>query len=220
MLEAFKITKTYRQGSGSLEVLKGIDLQVAEGDSLCIVGSSGAGKSTLLHILGTLDRPTSGNVIFREKNVFTLSDLELAKFRNENIGFVFQFHHLLNEFTAYENMIMPGRLAGWSSKEMRKRADELFSFMGLSDRKTHYPTELSGGEQQRVAIARALFLRPSLLLADEPTGNLDSGNSLKIQQLLLDLKAEFQVTLVVVTHDSVFSERFPRVLRMSGGLWV
>ncbi|MCB0407925.1 MAG: ABC transporter ATP-binding protein [Bdellovibrionales bacterium] len=220
MLEALKITKTYRQGSGSLEVLKGIDLQVAEGDSLCIIGSSGAGKSTLLHILGTLDRPTSGDVIFRGKNVFTLSDLELAKFRNENIGFVFQFHHLLNEFTAYENMIMPGRLAGWSSKEMRKRADELFSFMGLSDRKTHYPTELSGGEQQRVAIARALFLRPSLLLADEPTGNLDSGNSLKIQQLLMDLKAEFQVTLVVVTHDSVFSERFPRVLRMSGGVWV
>jgi lipoprotein-releasing system ATP-binding protein len=219
VLEAKQIVKVYPQGATTLEVLKGIDLQLTEGQALSIVGSSGAGKSTLLHILGTLDRPTSGSVFFKGQNVFELSDSQLAKFRNANMGFVFQFHHLLSEFTALDNMIMPGRLAGWSTKQMRERSDELFSFMGLSDRKKHYPSELSGGEQQRIAIARALFLRPALILADEPTGNLDAINSLKIQQLLFDLHQQMRVSLVVVTHDLSFAQKFPRQLRMTGGQW-
>ncbi len=219
MLEAQSIRKVYQQGASPLEVLKGIDLTVQKGEALSIVGSSGAGKSTLLHILGTLDTPTSGHVIYEGKKVFDLNDHELARFRNNNIGFVFQFHHLMNEFSAYDNLILPGRLAGWSGKDLRVRADELFAFMGLSDRKKHFPSELSGGEQQRVAIARAVFLNPSLVLADEPTGNLDSENSLKIQQLLFDLQKEWNVTLVVVTHDLGFAEKFPRQLKMANGLW-
>lgn len=219
MLEAQSIRKVYHQGASSLEVLKGIDLTVQKGEALSIVGSSGAGKSTFLHILGTLDAPTSGDVIYQGKKVFDLNDQELARFRNENIGFVFQFHHLMNEFSAYDNLIMPGRLAGKSGKEIRTRADELFAFMGLSDRKKHFPSELSGGEQQRVAIARAVFLNPSLVLADEPTGNLDGENSLKIQQLLFELQREWGVTLVVVTHDLSFAEKFPRQLKMANGLW-
>lgn len=220
MLEAKQIVKIYPQGSSHLEVLKGIDLVVKEGDALSIVGSSGAGKSTLLHILGTLDRPTSGEVLFKGQNIFEMNDAQLAKFRNAHLGFVFQFHHLLSEFTALDNMVMPGRLAGWSAKQLRERSDELFAFMGLSDRKKHYPSELSGGEQQRIAIARALFLRPSLILADEPTGNLDAANSLKIQQLLLDLHRDMKVSLIVVTHDLLFAQRFPRQMRMAGGQWV
>jgi lipoprotein-releasing system ATP-binding protein len=220
MLEAKQLVKIYPQGSSQLEVLKGIDLVVKEGDALSIVGSSGAGKSTLLHILGTLDRPTSGSVFFEGQNIFEMNDSQLAKFRNTHLGFVFQFHHLLSEFTALDNMVMPGRLAGWSAKQLRERSDELFSFMGLSDRKKHYPSELSGGEQQRIAIARALFLRPSLILADEPTGNLDAVNSLKIQQLLLDLHRDMKVSLIVVTHDLLFAQRFPRQMRMAGGQWV
>ena len=219
MLEAKSVRKVYQQGSSSLEVLKGIDLNVQKGEALSIVGSSGAGKSTLLHILGTLDAPTSGELFFEDKKVFDLNDQELAKFRNENIGFVFQFHHLMNEFSAYDNLIMPGRLSGMGGKELRTRADELFSFMGLSDRKKHFPSELSGGEQQRVAIARAVFLNPTLVLADEPTGNLDGENSLKIQQLLFDLQKEWNVTLVVVTHDLAFAEKFPRQLKMANGQW-
>lgn len=219
MLEAKSLRKVYQQGSSSLEVLKGVDLNVQKGEALSIVGSSGAGKSTLLHILGTLDAPTSGDVIFEGQKVFDLNDQQLAKFRNDNIGFVFQFHHLMAEFSAYDNLIMPGRLAGKSGKELRKRADELFAFMGLSDRKKHFPSELSGGEQQRVAIARAVFLNPTLVLADEPTGNLDSENSLKIQQLLFELQKEWSVTLVVVTHDLSFAEKFPRQLKMANGMW-
>ena len=219
MLEAKSLRKVYQQGSSSLEVLKGVDLNVQKGEALSIVGSSGAGKSTLLHILGTLDAPTSGDLIFEGQKVFDLNDQQLAKFRNDNIGFVFQFHHLMAEFSAYDNLIMPGRLAGKGGKELRKRADELFAFMGLSDRKKHFPSELSGGEQQRVAIARAVFLNPTLVLADEPTGNLDSENSLKIQQLLFELQKEWNVTLVVVTHDLSFAEKFPRQLKMANGIW-
>lgn len=220
MLRAQGITKVYKQGDESLEILKGIDLEVAEKDSISIIGSSGAGKSTLLHILGTLDKPTAGEVHFRDKNLFQLSDSELATFRNENIGFVFQFHHLLGEFKAFDNVMMPGRLANWSYSDCRKRADELFALMGLSHRKNHYPSELSGGEQQRLAIARALFLRPAMVLADEPTGNLDSKNSLKIQQLFFDLMAELDITFIVVTHDTKFASQFRRQLTMADGHWV
>ena len=220
MLRALGLSKVYSQGDHKLEVLKGVDLEVAEGESVCIVGASGAGKSTLLHILGTLDHPSRGTVQFKGKNVFDQSESELAQFRIENLGFVFQFHHLLSEFNALENMTMPGRLAGWSRKEIRKRADELFAFMELSDRKSHFPSEMSGGEQQRIAIARALFLKPSLILADEPTGNLDAVNSSKIQQLLFELREEFNLTIIAVTHDKEFSQKFPRVLQMSAGTWL
>ena len=220
MLRAQAITKVYKQGEESLQILKGIDLEVAENDSISIVGSSGAGKSTLLHILGTLDKPTSGEVFFRDQNLFQMSDAELAEFRNKNIGFVFQFHHLLSEFKAFDNVMIPGRIAKWSYSDCRKRADELFALMGLSHRKGHYPSELSGGEQQRLAIARALFLRPALVLADEPTGNLDSKNSLKIQQLFFDLMLELKVTFIVVTHDTDFARQFRRQLTMADGQWV
>jgi lipoprotein-releasing system ATP-binding protein len=220
MLRARGITKVYKQGEETLQILKGIDLEVAEKDSISIVGSSGAGKSTLLHILGTLDKPTAGDVFFRDQNLFQLSDSELAKFRNENVGFVFQFHHLLGEFKAFDNVMMPGRLANWSYSDCRKRADELFALMGLSHRKNHYPSELSGGEQQRLAIARALFLRPGMVLADEPTGNLDSQNSLKIQQLFFDLMSELDITFIVVTHDTDFARQFRRQLTMADGSWV
>lgn len=219
MLEAKSLRKVYRQGASELEVLKGVDLSVNKGEAMSIVGASGAGKSTLLHILGTLDRPTSGELLYDGQQVFAKNDQEMARFRNENIGFVFQFHHLMNEFSAYDNLIMPGRLAGWSGKKLRDRADELFAFMGLSDRKKHFPSELSGGEQQRVAIARAVFLSPSLVLADEPTGNLDGDNSSKIQQLLFELQREWNVTLIVVTHDLNFAEKFPRQLKMANGMW-
>ena len=220
MLKAENITKTYTQGEESLEILKGIDLTVNEGDAISIVGGSGAGKSTFLHILGTLDKPTAGEVTFKGEKVFSFTDAELAKFRNENIGFVFQFHHLLSEFKAFDNVMMPGRLAKWSYSDCRKRADELFSLMGLSHRKNHFPAELSGGEQQRLAIARALFLRPAIILADEPTGNLDSKNSLKIQQLFFELMDEMDTTFIVVTHDTQFANKFSRCLTMADGLWV
>lgn len=214
------IKKSFRQGSSELEILKGVNLEVRQGEALCILGASGAGKSTLLHILGTLDRPTSGELYFEGEDLFKKADEQLAQFRNQTLGFVFQFHHLLAEFSAYENISMPARLAGWSSKETRKRVDELVAFMGLSHRKSHFPSELSGGEQQRVAIARALMNRPKILMADEPTGNLDMENSRKIQQLFFDLQREMKLTLIVVTHDRDFAGRFPRQLRMADGQWI
>lgn len=219
MLSAKAITKVYYQGDNELRILKGIDIDVRRGEAICIVGASGAGKSTFLHILGTLDRPTSGHVYYEQEDLFSKSDKELAQFRNQNIGFVFQFHHLLSEFNAFDNVTMPGRLAKMSSRECRMRADELFALMGLSPRKTHFPSELSGGEQQRVAIARALFLKPDILMADEPTGNLDTQNSSKIQQMFFELKEEFNLTLIVVTHDRQFADKFPRVLSMADGQW-
>ena len=219
MLKATNIHKVYQQGDETLEILKGIDLDVNMGDAISIVGASGAGKSTLLHILGTLDKPTSGEVVFKDQNLFRMNDAELAAFRNQNVGFVFQFHHLLSEFKAFDNVMMPGRLANWSYDDCRKRADELFALMGLSHRKEHFPSELSGGPQQRLAIARALFLRPAMVLADEPTGNLDAKNSLKIQQLFFDLIDEMDMTFIVVTHDTEFAGRFQRCLTMADGKW-
>lgn len=220
ILESRHVTKSYSMGRGKLDVLKGVDLTIISGEAVCIVGASGAGKSTLLHILGTLDQPTSGEVYFYGEDAFEKSDKDLARFRNENMGFVFQFHHLLNEFNAVENVMMPCRIGGMGKKESRRLAEELLSRFGLSDRKNHFPTELSGGEQQRVAIARALIRRPKVLFADEPTGNLDTENSRKIQKLFFELKEDFGVTLVVVTHDREFSSSFPRVLTIKDGLWV
>jgi lipoprotein-releasing system ATP-binding protein len=216
MIRAVRIEKSY----GPLHILRGLDFEVVNGEAVCILGASGAGKSTFLHILGTLDRPTRGTVYFQGEDLFTKSDHELSRFRSQKLGFVFQFHHLLSEFTALENVMMPGRIAGLNVNDCRRRASELLDYFGLNHRLSHYPSELSGGEQQRVAIARALFHRPQLLLADEPTGNLDSENSMKIQDLFFQLKEEMGLTLVVVTHDTRFASRFPRSVKMADGQWV
>ncbi|MEQ1876310.1 MAG: ABC transporter ATP-binding protein [Bdellovibrionia bacterium] len=217
LLQAKKVTKVYQTGASRLEILKGIDLDITEGESVSITGSSGAGKSTLLHILGTLDRPTAGQMFFKGKDLARVSDDELAKFRNATIGFVFQFHHLMKEFTAIENVMMPGRIAGLSVKEADRSARELLTLVGLGGRLSHYPNELSGGEQQRVAVARALVRKPKILLADEPTGNLDTTNGKLIQELFFQLKKDRGVTLIVVTHDSAFARKFPRTIEIRDG---
>lgn len=220
ILSAKGIEKSYPQGASKLDILKGLDLDVHQGQALCIVGASGAGKSTLLHILGTLDQPTSGDIFFKGEKLLEKSEEELAKFRNQKLGFVFQFHHLLSEFTALENVMLPAQIAGIPIRECRHKADRLLSVLGISQRKKHYPSEMSGGEQQRVAIARALMREPEILLADEPTGNLDTENSRKIQELFFELKERLGLTLIVVTHDSRFAQKFPRVLHMADGRWV
>jgi len=216
MIRASRVEKNY----GALSILKGLDFEVVSGEAVCILGASGAGKSTFLHILGTLDRPTRGTVYFNNEDLFLKNDTELSAFRARKMGFVFQFHHLLSEFTALENVMMPGRIAGQSVTECKARALSLLDYLGLSHRLSHYPSQLSGGEQQRVAIARSLFHKPPLLLADEPTGNLDSENSMKIQELFFRLKDEMGLTLVVVTHDTRFASRFPRSVKMADGQWV
>jgi len=220
ILSAKGIEKSYPQGASKLEILKGLDLDVHQGQALCIVGASGAGKSTLLHILGTLDQPTSGEIFFKGEKLLEKSEEDLAKFRNQKLGFVFQFHHLLSEFTALENVMLPAQIAGIPVRECRHKADRLLSVLGISQRKKHYPSEMSGGEQQRVAIARALMREPEVLLADEPTGNLDTENSRKIQELFFELKERLGLTLIVVTHDTRFASKFPRVLHMADGRWV
>ena len=220
ILAARGVYKAYPMGDGKLEILKGLDLSIDQGEAVCIVGASGAGKSTLLHILGTLDRPTLGSVAYKGKDLFRQNDDELAKFRCQKLGFVFQFHHLMSEFTAIENVTMPARISGMNARVARERAEELMSGLGLIDRKNHYPSELSGGEQQRVAIARALLNEPEILLADEPTGNLDTKNSGRIQDLFFELKERMGITLVAVSHDREFAKRFPRVHNMKDGLWV
>lgn len=217
LLKVRGISKAYRQGVGELSILKNLDLEVLEGEAIAIVGSSGAGKSTLMHILGTLDRPDQGSLYFFEQDLLSLKDEELSQFRNEKMGFVFQFHHLLTELTALENVMLPGRIAGQGQPQTQRQGMELLEIMGLAARADHYPNELSGGELQRVAIARALVRRPKILFADEPTGNLDSVNSLKVQELFMTLKKEFGLTLIVVTHDLQFAQRFPRLLKMKDG---
>jgi lipoprotein-releasing system ATP-binding protein len=220
LLQAKNLVKTYPQGAGELLILNGVNLDLHEAESVCIVGASGSGKSTLLHILGTLDRPNSGELRIRGKDVLTLEDDELSRYRNEQMGFVFQFHHLLAEFTALENTSIPLRIGGVSKSEATDRAVEFLVRVGLRDRMTHYPSQLSGGELQRVAIARSLICHPKLLLADEPTGNLDSKNSQAIQELFFELKSHFNLTLLVVTHDASFAKKFSRVMRISDGQWV
>ena len=219
ILSAKNITKSYSQGTGFLPILKGLSIEVMSGESLCIVGSSGAGKSTLLHILGTLDRPDSGEVDYKGENLFQKSEDELALFRNSKMGFVFQFHHLLSEFTALENVMMPLRIAGVKLVEAEDRARSSLKLVGLAERAHHFPNQLSGGELQRVAIARALVREPEILFADEPTGNLDSQNSLIIQNLFFQLKEERGLALIAVTHDAQFAGKFSRVLRMTDGQW-
>lgn len=219
LLKAVDIHKSYAQGTGELEILRGISLEIKEGEAFAILGSSGAGKSTLLQIMGTLDRPNKGELYCEGRDLLAMNDEELSRFRNSEMGFVFQFHHLLGEFTALENVMIPCRVAGENVKEAKEKAQHLLNFMGLFDRKEHYPNQLSGGELQRVAIARALVRHPKILFADEPTGNLDSTTSAKIQDLFFKLKEEMKLALVVVTHDLAFATRFPKVYRMKDGLW-
>ncbi len=219
ILKAQGLRKVYKMGRSFLEVLKGIDLEIMPGEALCVVGASGTGKSTLLHILGALDRPTKGTILFEGRDLFAQTDEKLAQFRNETLGFAFQFHHLLPEFSALENVMMPCRIAGFSKKRAEEESEVLLARLGLSARLHHFPSELSGGEQQRVAIARALVRSPKILLADEPTGNLDRANGRQIEELFFELKEEFGLTLVVVTHDQSFAARFPRILTIEDGRW-
>jgi lipoprotein-releasing system ATP-binding protein len=218
-LEARGVTKSYPMASGRLEILKGIDLTIEKGEAISIVGASGAGKSTLLHILGTLDRPTLGKVFHRGLDLTKMNDDDLAKHRNQTMGFVFQFHHLLAEFSALENVAMPLRIAGEVPQNALRVAEEQLVSLGLKDRLHHRPNELSGGEQQRVAIARSIVRKPEILFADEPTGNLDTQNAARIQDLMFELHQKLGLTLVVVTHDQAFAGRFPRALRMRDGQW-
>jgi lipoprotein-releasing system ATP-binding protein len=209
--------KTYLMGARRLEVLRGLDLDIAAGELVALTGPSGAGKSTFLHVLGTLDAPSQGRVLYEGVDVFSRGEEDLAAFRNETVGFVFQSHHLLPEFTALENAMMPALVRRLPRADARERAEEVLSLVGLSDRLGHKPGELSGGEQQRVALARALCLRPRLLLADEPTGNLDPRTAEGIHALLLDLNGRLGITAVVVTHNERLAEALPRRLRLEAG---
>ncbi|HWU42128.1 MAG TPA: ABC transporter ATP-binding protein [Bdellovibrio sp.] len=219
-MKATDIHKIYSHSMGDLEVLRGVSLEIKEGEALAILGASGAGKSTLLQIMGTLDRPTRGTLTCEGRDLLVMNDEELSSFRNSEMGFVFQFHHLLGEMTALENVMIPCRVAEESPKLAREKALHLLNFMGLAERANHYPNQLSGGELQRVAIARALVRHPKILFADEPTGNLDSQTSAKIQELFFRLKEEMKLALVIVTHDLTFATRFPKVYRMKDGQWV
>ena len=213
MIETRNIKKSY----GTLQVLKGIDLTIREKEIVTIVGSSGAGKSTLLHLIGTLDTPDSGEILFDNINIATFSPNKMAAFRNNNIGFVFQFHHLLPEFTALENVCIPAWIKGNGKKETEKRAHELLEMMGLQERVSHKPNELSGGEQQRVSVARALINNPKVILADEPSGNLDTRTKNELHQLFFKLRNELGQTFVIVTHDNGLAEMSDRQIRLKDG---
>ena len=217
LLEVKDLYKSYGNGSAKVEVLKGINLTIEAGDTVALVGPSGAGKSTLLHVMGTIDRPSAGNVLFDGQEIFSLSDQSLAAFRNGSIGFVFQFHHLLPEFSALENVMMPLLIGGVKRSKAEGRARGLLDDVGLSHRVTHRPGELSGGEQQRVAIARALVRSPRLLLADEPTGNLDRRTSEEIHALLYSIQQSTGISLVIVTHNEQLAAGMGRTIRFVDG---
>ena len=229
LIETVQLKKSFITEAGELQVLKGIDLSIKVGEVVGIVGASGVGKSTLLHILGTLDRPTSGKVFYNSTDIFSRDEDFLASFRNKTVGFVFQFHHLLSEFTALENVVMPGLIyrslsrikygaeARIQHKEVHKKAERLLDEMGLAERKGHRPGELSGGEQQRVAVARALILEPEVVLADEPTGNLDTVTGEELFNLLINLNKEKGITFVIATHNESLSRCCHRVLKMMDG---
>lgn len=216
MIDVKGITKSF----GKLQVLKGIDLHIDKGEVVSIVGPSGAGKTTLLQIIGTLDKPDSGSIVIDGTDVSHLSQKKLADFRNLHIGFVFQFHQLLPEFTALENIMIPAFIAGKGRKEAKTRAEELLQFMGLSDRASHKPNELSGGEKQRVAVARALVNNPAVVLADEPSGSLDSKNKAELHQLFFDLRDKYGQTFVIVTHDESLAALTDRTIHMKDGLLI
>lgn len=214
MIDIKNITKSF----GSLQVLKGIDLHINKGEIVSIVGPSGAGKTTLLQIIGTLDKPDSGSIVIDGIDVSNLSKAKLSDFRNRHLGFVFQFHQLLPEFTALENIMIPAFIAGTSQSEAKERAMELLKFMGLEDRASHKPNELSGGEKQRVAVARALVNKPAVILADEPSGSLDSKNKAELHQLFFDLRDKFGQTFAIVTHDESLAATTDRTIHMKDGL--
>jgi lipoprotein-releasing system ATP-binding protein len=209
--------KNLKKNYGPLEVLKGVDLSIQKGEVVSIVGASGAGKSTLLQILGTLDRPDSGSITFDKENIFKLSPSQLNKFRNQKIGFVFQFHNLLPEFTALENVMMPALIAGANNDDAKKRALDLMTLLNVESRHHHSPSELSGGEQQRMAVARALMNNPSIILADEPSGNLDSQHAEELHQLFFQLRTQMNQTFVIVTHNEKLASQSDRILKMVDG---
>ncbi len=213
MIKAEKITKSY----GQLQVLKGIDFNAEKGEVISIVGASGAGKTTFLQILGTLSKPDGGSLMINKTDYRSLNDKQLARFRNRNIGFVFQFHHLLPEFTAFENVCMPAYIAKTPAEETEKKAREILGFLNLQERMDHKPKELSGGEQQRVAVARALINDPSVILADEPSGNLDSKNKNELHNMFFSLREKFNQTIIIVTHDLELAEMADRCLTMQDG---
>ncbi len=218
ILRAENIHKIFSLGKDvKLHVLKGISLEVKRGEIISIVGASGAGKSTLLHILGALDKPSDGRVFIDGIDIFKMSDSELAKFRNQKIGFIFQFHHLLPEFTALENVVMPALIGGKSLSEAKEKAYELLKEVGLADRINHKPSELSGGEQQRVAVARALMNSPDIVLADEPSGNLDSKNAEALHELIIELNKKIGQTFIIATHNEKLAERSDRIVKIVDG---
>jgi len=218
LLEARDIKKSYQiTKQNNLHVLKGINLSIYKGEIAAIVGKSGAGKSTLLHILGALDIPDSGSLIFQNKNIFTLKDKELASFRNNEVGFVFQFHHLLPEFTVFENIQIPAMIG---KKDDKAKINEILNDVGLSERANHKPSEISGGEAQRAAIARALINSPNLILADEPTGNLDTENAESVIDLIFDLRKKHNKSFIIVTHNIEFAERCDRIIKINDGVIV
>jgi lipoprotein-releasing system ATP-binding protein len=217
MIQIKNLQKAFIKDGHRIEVLKGLDFEIAEGQSLAVVGVSGAGKSTLIHIIGTLDHPTSGAVLFDGVDVFTWPEKRLAAFRNRKIGFVFQFHNLLPEFTALENTMMPALIQRMPKRESKRRAEAILGEVGLGDRMTHKPGELSGGEQQRVALARALILEPEILLADEPTGNLDTETGKRIEDMLISLNRTKRITLIVVTHNPSLADRMSHHIGLRDG---
>jgi lipoprotein-releasing system ATP-binding protein len=216
-LKTVGLCKSYISGSEELQVLKSLDLTIEIGEFITIVGVSGVGKTTLLNLLGTLDRPTAGTVLYKDRDIFKLTERDLAKFRNQEIGFVFQFHHLLPEFTAIENVMMPTMIAGMNKEKSIKLASELLQKVGLEGREHHKPTELSGGEQQRVAVARALINDPKVILADEPTGNLDRKTGEAIHEMIFSLNREMKKTFIIVTHNEHLAQRSDKIIGLTDG---
>ncbi len=217
LLEVRDLHKTYLDTGAEIQVLRGLDLDLAEGERIAIVGESGVGKSTLLHILGTLDKPTSGHILYRGKDLSNVDEDTLSDFRNRDVGFVFQFHYLLPDFNALENVMLPALIQGWEREKAQEAALKLLEKMGLKERVGHQPGKLSGGEQQRVAVARAVILSPQLILADEPTGDLDAGTGEEIQDLLFNLNQESGIAMVVATHNRGFAEKIGRLMELRDG---